>query len=104
MNALGNNIKIYYFYRDGGNYKTYGHEILSNLNNIDIAKIELTVKSKLFDGEFFVPSNWGLASLQQFNYDKDIDHDWHEIEKFELTFESPTMDIDISNFLINLFL
>lgn len=100
MNALDPNIKISYLYRDAGNYKVYGHEIVSNKNKLEISEIEIKIKSKLIDGEFFDPSDWGLTSLQHYNYDKGIDHDWHEIEKIESTLEGATIDVDIIKLLI----
>ena len=99
MNASGHNIKFCYLYRDSGNYKEFGYEIFSNINNIPIQKIEKIIKSNLIDREFFDPVEWGVKQLYKCSFDFELDHSWHEFEVLETTSENPTVNIDIERFL-----
>jgi len=99
MSDLNNNIKLSYLYRDSGNYKQYGFEIFSNPTHKSIHEIEDEIKSKLIDKEYFIASQWNLPSLQKCPFDLEMDHNWHEFERIELTTENCTSKIDIDQFI-----
>jgi len=90
------NSKFGYMYRDASNYKQFGHSIFSGEftpQDID------SVIGNLHEGDFFIPEDVGLQSLQEkFESVSIDDHPWHEIDfrtctersPFELTSEDPT--------------
>lgn len=65
MKDFRDNIKINYLYRDAGNYKQFGYEVLTNCDGTAIEEIKLRLNSLLIDGEFFVPADWGFKNLHQ---------------------------------------
>jgi hypothetical protein len=50
------NVKFNYLYRDGGNFKSWGEVIFSNLENLPVNEIE----AKLINA--FLPDNQFIAS------------------------------------------
>jgi len=90
------NSKFRYLYRDASNYKQFGYVVFKGLFNLNDVS---SIMSNLHEGEFFIPEDVGLASLQE-NFDNASidDHPWHEIELgvnpvkelFALTCEFPT--------------
>ncbi|WP_297337948.1 NUMOD1 domain-containing DNA-binding protein [Algoriphagus sp.] len=93
------NLKLNYMYRDGTNYKQFGWVIFSNPGFLSPRRAAEQFKEKLISGEYFVPQDWGLARLQKYAYDPEIDHEWHEFEDFEWTEEDATDEREISEFL-----
>ena len=99
MSDLSNNIRFSYLYRDYGNYKLFGETIFSNTEKINLTEIESRIKSRLIDGEFFNPEDWGIVRLSFENHDYTQDHDWHEYDGVELTEDEKTNILSISEFL-----
>lgn len=93
------NLKLNYRYRDGANYKQFGWVIFYNPGFLCPRRAAEQFKEKLICGENFVPQDWGLARLQKYAYDPEIDHEWHEFEDFEWTEEDATDEREISEFL-----
>lgn len=92
------NIKLNYRYRDAGNYKQFGSVIFSNLKRLSIEKATNLIQEKLISDEFFVPKNWNLPPLHFHPHDPELDHDYHEFESWEETFE-PANDLrDVRGF------
>lgn len=83
------NTRLGYLYRDACNYKKFNDVVLSGI--IQEKQIKPLLKDKLF----FIPSDVGLPDLQDDPFSVD-DHIWHEIEKIELTENSPTLEIGAS--------
>ena len=91
------NIKFAYLYRDGGNYKNFREIVFTNNKNLEIDEIRRLISSKLIDDTWFYASKWGLPDLHflDYQYDPNIDVDWHEFERIELTDEISGDNIDI---------
>jgi len=73
----GTNSKFKYMYRDASNYKQFGYAIFSaEFTPQDIER----VIGNLHEGDFFIPEDVGLPSLQEkFGNVSLDDHPWHEI-------------------------
>ena len=99
MSDSNHNIRFCYLYRDGGNYKQFGYITFSNPENLSIELINSRLKTNLIDGEFFIASKWQIPALQSFPFDEELDHNWHEFEKLQITHEPLTEKISISEFL-----
>lgn len=99
MNDSKSNIKFYYLYRDGGNYKVWGSVILSNPDSLPLAEIEGKIRKSLIDGEFFDPKYWKVKRLKHDDWVPELDHTWNEFESIEITDEEPTIDFSIVEFL-----
>jgi len=99
MSDLSSNIKLSYLYRDASNYKLFGQVIFRNPENLSIEEINRKIHVCLIDGEFFDAKKWGIPVLQFENYNKELDHPWHEIEKIEATTAEITDNRSIAEFL-----
>lgn len=93
------NLKLNYLYRDGANYKQFGSVVFENPDFLTPRKASEQLRQKLISNEFFVPQDWGLPRLQYHPYDPEIDHDYHEFERFEWTEEEVTDKRDLKEFL-----
>ena len=93
------NIKLNYRYRDAGNYKQFGKVIFSNQNRLSIEKATKLIQEKLISEEFFVPQNWNLPKLHFHPYDSELDHDYHEFESWEESYEKENDPRDVREFL-----
>ncbi|WP_163322656.1 hypothetical protein [Draconibacterium mangrovi] len=71
-------IIIEYLYRDAANYKLYEEAEFSNPKNLSLKEFEKWFRSKLIDGLYFVPHEFGLTKPQFPFYNADLDHDWCE--------------------------
>jgi len=100
MNASNPNIKFNYLYRDAGNYKEFDSLIFTNKDSLSIECIELTIRKKLIEGEYFIPEKWNVPRLSFENYSPDLDHDYHEFESLEETNDNPTESCDIITLLL----
>ena len=89
------NSKIYYMYRDAGNYKFYHGVIIQGKLTFE------DLKPYFHDHDFFVPSQLGWPDLQP-GLLTVLDHIWHQIYEVELTNEKATINIS-SEFLIEKF-
>lgn len=94
-----NNIKFNYLYRDGGNFKVWGSEILTNPDSFHIGMIEERIRKSLIDGEFFDPIYWKVKRLKHEDYVPELDHTWNEFESIEITGMEPTVNYSITEFL-----
>lgn len=92
-------IKLFYLYRDAGNYKTFHSIVIANPDNIPLEEVEATIRTHLIDGEFFNPKAWEMPKPEFEDVDMDLDHDWCEFEKLELTDEIADVDVTISELL-----
>lgn len=90
------NSKFKYIYRDASNYKQFGYVIFSE--EPTPKDVEYVI-GNLHEGDFFIPGDVGLPSLQEnFGNVSVDDHPWHEIVfggnmercPFRLTSEDPT--------------
>lgn len=98
------NIKFHYLYRDGANFKQFKEVVFSNPNEIKLRKIETIIKDHLIDECWFVAKDWSLPDLhfKEYNWDNEIDHDWHEFESVEGTDEKATEAYTIDEFLADI--
>jgi hypothetical protein len=95
------NIKFYYLYRDGANYKNFNEIIFSNPNDLKLNLIEEIIRKHLIDGQWFVSKEWNVPDLhfREFSWDSEIDLDWHEFERVEETLDTVTQENSIEDFL-----
>ena len=94
------NTKISYLYRDASNYKAFREEVLAG--TLTKAKVD-KIKSRLIDGEYFVPSRVGLddlqGELQGYDFqDYNDDHFMHELNEIESTTDKPTFGLSAKEF------
>jgi hypothetical protein len=94
-----NNIRFNYLYRDAGNYKVWGSEILSNPDSISLNEVEERIREYLIDGEFFNPKYWKVKRLKHDDWVTELDHSWNEFDSVEITAEEPTVDYSVTEFL-----
>jgi hypothetical protein len=95
------NIKFSYVYRDASNYKQYNEVVFANQNELPIEQIQRLIYSNLIDENWFVAKDWYLPDLhfKDYDWDDDIDHDWHELASVEETNEPVTLKISIDNLI-----
>ena len=95
------NIKFYYLYRDGANYKNFHETVFSNSNDLKLNLIEEIIRKHLIDGQWFVSKEWNVPDLhfREFSWDSEVDHDWHEFERLEETLDRVTHEKSIEDFL-----
>lgn len=93
------NLKLNYRYRDAGNYKQFGSVIFSNSSKLSIDEATKLMHEKLISGELFIPEEWNLQALHFHPYDPELDHQYHEFESWEVTYEAPTDVREILEFL-----
>lgn len=91
----GPNTKLTLMYRDAANYKKVEHFTLPGaLSQPDLN----TMSAVLDEGLYFLPEHVGLPSLSPAarDWDDDIDHNWHTIQRVVLTDEAPTLSLTVS--------
>ena len=93
------NIKLNYRYRDAGNYKQFGSVVFSNPNRLSIEKATKLIQEKLISEEFFSPQDWNLPSLHFHHFDPELDHEYHEFERWEETYEKIDHPKDVQEFI-----
>jgi hypothetical protein len=97
------NILLDYLYRDGGNNKSRGHVLFSNLSNMSLEHITELIEANLIDGCFFVAEKVGIPTLYLHPYDADLEHGWHEFSSIEeAPLDSAFSGQDIRDFLVKL--
>lgn len=96
------NILFEYLYRDGANYKNHGYVIFSNNRNFNLDEIEVSLREKMFDGEWFCAMRWQVPDLHFEKWDCEVDHLYHEFSFIEYTSDPPTETRDIKVFLSQL--
>jgi len=96
------NIKFCYLYRDAANYKNFNEAVFLNPAVMGREEIEKAIRKNLIDGQWFVSRKWNLTDMhfKEFEYDSEIDHDWHEFEAIEETSEDATEENSIEDFLL----
>ena len=95
------NIKFSYLYRDGANYKNFNEVIFDNPSNRSREEIETVIRNSLIDETWFVADKWNLKNMhfQEFSWNSEIDHEWHEFDCLEETTEQSTEKKSIEDFL-----
>jgi len=86
------NIKFNYLYRDADNYKKFDSIIFENDQSISIEELELLIKSKLIDSEWFYADQWKVQEIFLDTFDYKIDPTWHEFESIEYS-DEPTNSV-----------
>lgn len=99
MKDSGNNLQFHYLYRDAGNYKQFGQIILSNPNGLTPEEATMQLKKGLIDGEFFYAEEVHVPPIRFDEYDPELDHQWHEFEKFTRTDHPVTSPVSVEIFL-----
>lgn len=72
-------IIIEYLYRDAGNYKLFEVAEIANPDNLTLEEFEKWFRSKLIDGLWFVPNDFGLIKPLFPIFNPELDHDWCEL-------------------------
>ena len=95
------NIKFCYLYRDGANYKNFNEVIFDNPDGKSREEIETVIRTSLIDETWFVADKWNLPDMhfQEYSWNSEIDHEWHEFDCLEETLETSTEKISIGDFL-----
>ena len=95
------NIKFCYLYRDGANYKNFNEVIFDNPDGKSREEIETVIRNSLIDETWFVAVKWNLPDMhfQEYPWNSEIDHEWHELECLEETTEQSTENKSIEDFL-----
>lgn len=89
------NIRFSYLYRDAGNFKNFGEAFFSNPNETSLEDLNARLKLALLDEMYFDAHAVGLPELFFEDYDKELDHDWHEFEL--LDYIDNTLKIPVAN-------
>lgn len=61
--------------------------IFPNSNRLSIEAATRLIREKLISEEFFIPQDLNLPTLHFHPYDPELDHDYHEFESWEETYE-----------------
>lgn len=95
------NLKLFYLYRDAGNYKNFGEVVFENATGLTPTEVEVALRDCMIDKGWFVADHWGLPDLhfKEYDWDSELDHDWHEYEGVEETNEASTNGSDIVGFV-----
>lgn len=93
------NVSIEYMYRDGANYKQYSILVFRNKTNLSIEWVKKQINLSLLDGEYIIPSQLGFPNLQKFEFDPELDHEFHEIVDIKYSNETPDVEKDIYDLL-----
>ncbi len=73
---------IEYLYRDAGNNKLNEEAFIENPDGWDLITFEKWFKSKIIDGLWFNPLDFGLPKPSFPDYDEELDHEWCEFIQF----------------------
>lgn len=95
------NTRIDYLYRDAGNWKTSGFDVLAGA----LTPEQTTALRRACDGgEYFIASQVGLPDLQprgaatDSTFPTDEDHVWPELATIQATDEPATLDLTAHDF------
>lgn len=88
------NLKFEYLVRDEGNYKYYAEVIVKGVPE-DLENFKKQFNDTLIDKEFFYPNTYNLPPV-----DEARDTDFHEVDKFSITDEPPTVDLSWQQLLV----
>ncbi|MEO9146287.1 MAG: hypothetical protein ABI237_12105 [Ginsengibacter sp.] len=95
------NIKLSYLYRDASNYKQFHEVVFANPNDIPFKEILPLIRSRLIDGCWFIAKDWNLPDMhfKEYDWDEEVDHEWHEVESIVETAEAEVQAVSIEDFL-----
>ncbi len=95
------NIKFIYLYRDAANYKQHNKVVFTNPNKFPPQEIRSIIRSRLIDNGWFIAKDLHLPDIhfKNYNWDDEIDHQWHELESIEERTEAETQPRSIEDFL-----
>lgn len=98
------NIKLNYLYRDYSNYKQFNSIVFSNPSRLLPSDIETEIRGKLINGQWFIAKDWNLPDMhfKQYQWDYEVDHNWHEFESVELTPDVASDNQSIDDFLLHI--
>ena len=94
-------LKFSYLYRDAGNYKNYNEVVFGNLHRVSVEEVRAAFEANLIEGQWFVAKDMELPSLffKEFDWDEELDHNWHEFQHLEETDEEANREEDIQVFI-----
>ncbi len=97
------NIRFYYLYRDGSNFKSWGEVLFSNPENLSVNEIEEKIICAFLPDKLFVASQISIPEKFLFTNGKytEYDHCYHEFDHLETSADEPTDSLNrsISDFL-----
>lgn len=96
------NIKMTYLYRDGGNYKTWQEVVFTNHSGKTAEQLTDEIKQRLISGQFFDQGRAPIPFEYPDSYDPELDHTWLEFDSLEEVDETPTVSLDIYEFIASL--
>ena len=64
--------------------------VFLNEDHCTIQEMEETIKAALIDETWFYANKWNLKDLHLYNWDEEIDHNWHEYDFIEEVEEEAT--------------
>ena len=84
------NVRFEYLYRDAGNFKCWGEVVFANPRNISADRVAAIAEKVLrADSLYFVASEVNVPDLLFAEWNKTLDHDWHEVHSFQTTDDAP---------------
>lgn len=93
MGTKGKNTIFSYMYRDGSNYK-FGGEVI--FGGIPAPGLEQELREAMHDANNFIASQIGIPDVfpfpDQYSFNEDDDHCWHEFTGLEPTDRDTTDD------------
>jgi hypothetical protein len=95
-------IQFNYLHRDSGNWKTFGHKLFSNPEQLSLAEIDQRIRQHLIDTEFFYPDK---VEIKKFRFHRFLDdYSWYEFESVEVVEKSKlkSQKPSISDFIFKL--
>ena len=95
------NIKLTYLYRIAANYKQYNEVVFANPSELPIQKIQSAITKNLIDENWFIAKDWNLLDLhfKKYDWDDEIDHDWHEFSVIEEKNDIPTAEQSVEELI-----
>jgi hypothetical protein len=93
------NIKFFYLYRDGANYKKFSNVVFENPNHIELDQLGKFILFKLIDETWFYADEWKLPELFLDTFHFRVDPSWHEFEALEYSAEPSNSPITLSEFI-----
>lgn len=101
MKQLIQNIKLYYLYRDGANFKQYSEVIFKNPDATNLKEIEVGIITALIESTWFNAKAWDVPELffHQYKFDASIDHGLHEFHSIAITSEKTNDERTINEFI-----
>ena len=79
------NVCFEYFYRDSGNFKTFGDVVFQNKQGLNVSDVEEEIRQNLIDQQFFYTEEIQIESLLTPEAVTDVDPTWHEFQSLTET-------------------